>query len=522
MKRLLVTIACLGLISCKTLTSNSTPETESSTIDELHQAPERLPAPEIGQDADLDNQAFDINQVAIQESDEPELEDLWQYIAERQTLAKTNHQRVNKFRKQYLKHSHHLNSRAEKAAPYLHYIINELEKRNMPIELAFTPMVESNFDPLAHSVVQAAGLWQFMPRTAKGFGLKIDEWYDGRRDVVQSTKAALDYYQYLNKMFDGDWLLTVAAYNAGEGNVLKAIKANKRAGKATDYWSLKLPKETMRHVPKWIALSDIYLNSHSHKLQLPELYHVATFTEVEVKAPANLMQLAKIANIDKDIFYRLNPAYNRLFVPQHHGKATILVPISKLDHFQTGLMNIDTDALIAATTYSVKSGDNLSTIAQKHNTSVNTLKSLNHLKSDVLKIGQLLKMPGSIDASEYEKSFFATLNKNQQRRRYQSYRVRSGDSLWKIAKKFKVSTSQLVRWNGLNKNSILKIGQKIKVFPNGYNSFASAAKTYKVGSGDSLYSIAKKFKVSINQLTQWNGINKKSYLQPGQVLKVAP
>lgn len=511
MKRLLL-ISCLSLTACSSLVK------QEDTVVDRRFDPQRtaedgapLPAPE------LDSE----NPLLLADPDEvPFVPNLWEHLATQQTFANISHSRIDTFKKQYLKSPHLLLKRADKAAPYLYYIITELENRNMPVELAFTPMVESNFDPLAHSVVQAAGMWQFMPKTAKGFGITIDEWYDGRRDIVASTHAALDYYQYLNKMFDGDWLLTVAAYNVGPGNVMKAIRANKRQGKATDYWSLKLPKETMRHIPKWLALSDIFLNAPQYQVDLPLIDNQPAFVEVEVDAPANLMELAKIAQIDKDSFYRLNPAYNRLFVPAHHKKATILVPAETADHFNQGLLDIDPKQLMASVSYKVKSGDNLSLIAKRHNTTVKTIKQLNSLKSDFLKIGQQLKMPGIINATEYEKNFFATLSKNQQRRRYQVYKVRSGDSLWTISRKFGVSTRQLANWNGIAQNSTIRIGQKLKVWPRGYANYASNKTSYQVKSGDSLYTIARRFNVKVSDLNKWNGLKNSSLIKPGQTLTI--
>lgn len=397
----------------------------------------------------------------------PKEKDLWNYIAQRQDLTQIQHSRIQAFEKYFLKHSRMLKSKTAKAAPYLYYIIQELEKRNMPLELAFTPMVESNFDPLAHSVMQAAGLWQFMPTTAKGFGLDINEWYDGRRDIIASTEAALTYYQYLNKMFKGDWLLTVAAYNVGQGNILKAIKKNRKNNKPTDYWSLQLPKETMRHVPKWIALSNLLINNKSYGLQVTPIANNPMFAAVNVEAPANLAQLAKITKIDKNKFYRLNPAYNKLYVPAERKSADILVPIESLNEFEFALQNSPTEIFKVSMSYQVQRGDNLSTIARKHNTNINSVKQLNKLKSDNLQIGQVLKMPGSVEIDQEEEAFFSKLKTNKKRRRYQTYKVRAGDSLWKIAKKFKVSTQKLAKWNSLSAKNILRIGQSLKVWPKG-------------------------------------------------------
>lgn len=510
MKRILL-ISLLALSACSTMQqepSDDTKPTETANN-------EPLPAP------DLDQSELSPEVELVTKDLKPAAPvNLWDKLSEKQTLTHIANGRIKSHQKRFLKQPHNLIKRANKAAPYLYYIVSELEKRGMPVELAFTPMVESNFDPLAHSVAQAAGLWQFMPRTAKGFGLTIDQWYDGRRDVVASTQAALDYYEYLNDMFDGDWLLTVAAYNVGQGNLLKAIKRNRRQGKSTDYWSLNLPRETMRHIPKWIALSNIFLNAKDFNVDLPFIENTPAFKEVVIEAPANLMQLAKIANINKTAFYRLNPAYNKLFIPAEHGQATILVPTKNVQLFQKGIMNIAPGKALGLLTYTVKSGDNLSVIASKHNTRVSTLKSLNKLQSNMLSIGQVLKMPGFANASKHELNFMATLDKNKQRRRYQTYRVKSGDNLWLIGKRFGVSSNQVARWNNINKNSTLRIGQTLKVWPKGYTSYASAKTSYKVRSGDSLSTIARKFKVKVSDLTKWNRLNKKSIIRPGQTLTV--
>ncbi len=510
MKRIAI-LSLLVLSACSSLQKNDNDTAETTQPSRS----EPLPTPDIAED----ELSPEVELVTKDLTPAPPV-NLWDELAKKQTLTHITNSRVASHQKHFLRRTDHLVDRANKAAPYLHYIITELEKRDMPVELAFTPMVESNFDPLAHSVVQAAGLWQFMPRTARGFGLTIDQWYDGRRDVVASTHAALDYYEYLNKMFDGDWLLTVAAYNVGQGNVLKAMKRNRRQGKATDYWSLKLPRETMRHVPKWIALSNIFLNSNDFGVDLPFIENTPAFKEVSIEAPANLMELAKIANIDKNVFYRLNPAYNKLFIPEEHGKANILVPTKNVQLFQKGIMDIEPGKALGLLTYTVKSGDNLSAIAKKHNTSVSYLKNLNKLKSDFLKIGQVLRMPGFANASEHELNFMATLDKNRQRRRYQTYKVRSGDNLWSIGKRFGVSSTQVARWNNISKNSTLRVGQRLKVWPKRYSQFASAKTSYKVKSGDSLSAIARKFKVKISDLTKWNRLNKRSIIRPGQTLTI--
>ncbi len=454
---ILLTLAST-LAACKTLNTHP-----PSDVTEIENSPTPLSTKESSIEEDSSVTPITVeNPVA----EKPKaILDLWQYIQSKQHLTSVQHPKIKQFEKYFLKHSRYLNNKTEKAAPYLYYIIQELEKRDMPLELAFTPMVESNFDPLAHSVVQAAGLWQFMPKTAKGFGLKINEWYDGRRDLVASTTAALDYYQYLNKLFNGDWLLTVAAYNYGQGNVLKAIKKNKRANKSVDFWSLKLPKETQRHIPKWLALSNLLINQAEFNLKLTPIKNQARFESVEITAPVNLVQLANSTGLDKDEFYRLNPAFNRLFIPVEHQKADLLIPVESMFEFETKLAMLPASQFNVSFNYKVRAGDSLIKIAKKHNTKVASIKSINHLKSDRIKIGQTLKLPGAVEVSKEESAFFNKLSNYKKRRKYKIYKVRSGDSLWKIAKKFKVSTNKIAKWNGISTKKILRIGQPLKIWP---------------------------------------------------------
>lgn len=461
----------LPLVGCKTLLTKS-PETNGDLTKPNNQmAGKPVPvetAEAVTQQAPASssttkNPATEVIETPV--AQKPIDRSLWSYMVKHQDLTFHQHARIKKFENYFLKHKRLVTQKTKRAAPYLYYIVQELEKRNMPIELAFTPMVESNFDPLAHSVVQAAGLWQFMPATGKRFGLDINQWYDGRRDVVASTEAALNYYQYLNKMFNGDWLLTVAAYNVGEGNVLKAMKKNRKLGKPTNYWALKLPKETMRHVPKWLALSNILINHKNYRLNVAKIENTPTFASVSIKAPANLAQLADYTGLDKKVFYRLNPAFNKLLIPASHKKANLLVPIQQLAEFEYRVQNAPKNNFKVSFSYQVKSGDNLSTIAHKHQTNVKEIKRLNNLNNNLLKIGQVLKLPGGVAMTAQEQQFFSSLNKNKQRRRYKIYKVRSGDSLWSIARKFKISTRKLASWNKLSTKKVLRIGQKLKVWP---------------------------------------------------------
>ncbi len=390
--------------------------------------------------------------------------------------------------------------------PFLHHIIGELEANDMPLELALLPAVESAFDPLAYSHSHASGLWQFIPGTSKRFGLQRDWWYDGRRDPVASTEAAIKYLKYLNKFFDGDWLLALAAYNSGEGNVRRAIKKNKKVGKPTDFWSLKLPRETRAYVPQLLAISRIIANPEKHGITLPDVADKPYFTKVAVSEQIDLSKAAGMAGIKTKELHKLNAGYNR-WVTHPEGPQHIFLPIHTVSKFQKTLASTPRNQWTPIKQYKVKSGDSLSTIAQRYQVPVNHLRKTNGLRSDFLRIGQKLKIPGT----GFDSPLMGAMG---------IYTVKPGDSLWKIAKNKKVSVRNIAKWNNLDVTSPLKLGQKLKVQANGNaTSYASLKKLrYKVRRGDSLYRIASKFDIKINDILAWNKLNPKKYLKPGQRL----
>lgn len=394
---------------------------------------------------------------------------------------------------------------------FLYHIITELEANDMPLELAMLPAVESAFDPLAYSHSHASGLWQFIPSTGSRFGLKRDWWYDGRRDPVASTEAAIQYLKYLHKYFDGDWLLALAAYNSGEGNVRRAIERNKRDGKPTDFWSLGLPRETRAYVPQLLAISRIVANPEKHGIALPELANSPYFTTVKLPEQIDLSRAAKMARIDAKELFQLNAGYSRRVThpesPQH-----ILLPIRKATRFQMALARTPREEWAPIKQYVVKSGDTLSEIAHLHRVPIKYLRSKNSLAGNHLSIGQRLKIPGTgFDGALFNGPLGGTAD---------IYTVRSGDSLWRIAKNKKVSIRDIAKWNSLDVKSPLKLGQKLKVRAGGDGTTTASVRKlrYKVRRGDSLYQIASKFNLKISDILAWNKLNKKNYLQPGQRL----
>lgn len=267
---------------------------------------------------------------------------LWRYIRDEMEMQIPNNARVREQRAKYLKGKSYLYDIAKKAEPYLYWIVSEVKQRQMPMELVLLPIVESAFNPHATSSANAAGIWQIIASTARSYGLKQNKWYDGRRDFVASTKTALDMMQSLNKIFDGDWLLTIAAYNSGEGRVLRAIKQNKLQRKATNFWSLSLPRETSNYVPKMLALSDILKNSRRYGLTLPMPDKSRALTRVNVGYQMPLAQAAKITNLPLATIKNYNSGYLR-GTTAPDGPHYIMVPKAQLNALYSALMAKEDD-----------------------------------------------------------------------------------------------------------------------------------------------------------------------------------
>ncbi|MBW3505182.1 MULTISPECIES: lytic transglycosylase domain-containing protein [unclassified Pseudomonas] len=357
-----------------------------------------------------------------------------------------------------------LENAGERGSLYIHYIVERLEERNMPLELALLPAIESAYNPMAYSHANAVGLWQFIPSTGRYFNLRQTRAYDGRRDITASTLAALNYLNRLHDMFNGDWLLALAAYNAGEGTVSRAIERNEKLGLPTDYWNLPLPQETKDYVPKLLALSQVVLAPEAYGINLNPIANEPYFEMVEIKQSMDLSRVAALAEIDEDEMFQLNPAYKQRATtdgPQH-----LLVPTSKAQLLTASLSNLKPEELVSlrpkkpvfdtiASTkpaqlnrkYRVKSGDNLTLIAKANKVDVKDLQHWNKLSGNNLKAGQILVMQDSRKPSG---------------RKPTQYKVQKGDSLYMVAKRFNVEMQHLKRWNP-NSAKALKPGQMLTV-----------------------------------------------------------
>lgn len=466
-----------------------------------------------------------------------QVDDLWQDIRNKMTFDIPQNKRLLMQRNWYIKHPSYLKRVAKRAEPFLYYIVQQLEANKIPVEMALLPIVESAFDPFAYSHGRASGMWQFVPATGTRFGMKQNWWYDGRRDVVASTKGAIAYLKYLNRFFDGDWLLALAAYNSGEGRVRRAIKKNANNNKPTDFWSLDLPRETRAYVPKLLALADIISRPVDFNIELPPLANQAAIGVVDIGSQLDLAKAADLAELTLAELQQLNPGFNR-WSTDPQGPHYLLLPKNTIEQFSQKLATLDKDQRLAWQRYKIKSGDSLGEIAQQFNTDIAVIKQVNQIQGTQIRTGKYLLIPvASRDLADYLFSKDQRLANKQNRKQKGEktlHIVKAGDTLWDISRAYNVSYHQLAKWNGMAPKDTLKLRQKLVIWQqNKYlidtkkltNKLSDNAIirniTYKVRRGDSFARIADKFNVSIGDIEQWNKLNRKNYLQPGQMIKLS-
>ena len=263
----------------------------------------------------------------------------------------------------YARHPEYLERVFGRASLYMHHIVSEVERRGMPLELALLPVIESAFEPYAYSVARASGLWQFIPGTGNRFGLPQTWWYDGRRDVMESTRAALDYLQFLHDEFNGDWLLAVAGYNCGEACVARAVRENRAVGRATDFWNLRLPAETRAYVPKLLAMKRLVAAPELSGIAFSPIPNEPYFTRVDVGSQIDLKLAAELAGLTHEELFELNPAFHRWATPPQ-GPHALLLPIDAADLFRGNLDQLTPDELMRVTHHIVKPGETLAQLAR--------------------------------------------------------------------------------------------------------------------------------------------------------------
>jgi membrane-bound lytic murein transglycosylase D len=437
----------------------------------------------------------------------------------------------------YADHPDYLERAFGRAELYMYHIITELEARGMPLEIALLPVVESAFEPYAYSRARAAGMWQFIPGTGSRFGLKQNWWYDGRRDVVESTRAAFDYLQFLHDEFNGDWLLAIAAYNCGEMNVTRAIRANIAAHKPIDFWSLKLPKETRAYVPKLLAMRRLVADPEAFGLGFSRIPNQPYFVRVETQGQIDLKVAADIAGISHEQLYELNPAFHR-WATDPSGPHYLLLPTDVAEVFKQNVTQLSPEQRLSATIYTVKKGDSVASVAKKFSTSAEVVREMNDLPTGPLTVGVDLRVPAA-GVTLPPKVMLAAARVDGKRDRALRGRqhvhvVRRGDSLWGIARRTGIDVNTLAMMNGMQPGDTLRAGQRLKLTKSSSTASSRGTKlastttassgarpvTYTVRSGDTLSAIARMFQVTVAQIADWNAIGSHASIKPGQKLTI--
>lgn len=457
-------------------------------------------------------------------------EDLWVRIRNGFTMPNLNDELVLRHQQFYLSRPEGLRRMVERSRPYLHHIVDELEKRGMPTELALLPMVESAYNPMAYSSAHAAGLWQFIPSTGKHFNLQQNWWHDQRRDIVASTSAALDYLQYIYELH-GDWHLALASYNWGEGAVGRAVARNEAKGLPGDYSNLTMPNETRHYVPKLQALKNIFSNPRLvAELNLPKVPNHPYFRTITTTAPIDLKLAAQFSGLSINEFTTLNPAHNR---PVIQAESRLVIPAHQFESFKVG-MESHPEPLSSWQAYALQPGEKLEQVAPRFGITLADLKRVNGLHGKIrVQPGQTLLVPSQgeteLDIAAFASPEAATPAPTANRQSNRFHTVRKGETLQAIARRYDISVNSLKQANNLKGNA-LRAGRRLTITTAAATpapqtqpretTASRQAKTSTVASskskaspkiarhtvkkGDTLFSIAKRYKVELDDLKRWN------------------
>ena len=492
--------------------------------------------------------------------------DLWQRVRRGFVMGELNSPLVLQQEQWYASRPEYIQRFVDRGSKYLHHIVEEVEKRGMPTEVALLPIIESAFNPQAFSSAKASGMWQFIPSTGKHFGLKQDSMADNRRDVVLSTDAALDYLQKLYGMFNS-WELAFAAYNCGEGCVARAIAKNEKLGLPTDYLSLNLPNETRAYVPKLIAVKNIVLSPGSYGIELDAVENRPYFAKVAAPEKIDTNLAARLAEMPEDEFATLNPAFIRPVAAS--GTGYFLVPYEKAETFRANLKLYRSlnGPMVSWQTVNARRGESINAIAKRHGMTGSYLRATNGgLKEKkgklmqaatlmvpmlgrakiisatlnqkvALKVALPMAAPVKTDDVAAPQAAIVVAKVGETSARPNAHRVQRGETLFSISKRYGVAVEEIKVFNAM-KTSHVQVGQHLLL--NGFTDAeaspslapelirASAptstilrkSPSYTVRSGDTLHAIANKFAVQIDDLLRWNKLHAKSVLQPGNKIRV--
>jgi len=404
-----------------------------------------------------------------QESNLANQPDVWHRIRSGYGMRELDSKLIAHFERWYAARPEYVERITERGQRYLHFIVEEVEKRGMPMEIALLPMIESAFYPGAYSTARASGIWQFIPSTGKNFGMQQNWWYDGRRDVISATNGALDYLQKLHNQF-GEWDLALAAYNCGENCIMRAQARNRKLRLPTNYASLKLPKETRQYVPKLLAVKNIITYPESFGLTLTDIPNKPYFATVTTSRHIDLELAAEMAGISVEEFTALNPAHNRPVILTKEDEV-LLLPVDNVPTFLANLERAD-QPLVSWQAYPAKKGENLDELAARFGITVEKLKAINSLSRNIqVSNGQALLVPLNGEEAKTEFSAFNThlAVADQSMLNAVRHKVRKGDTLSSIARHYHVRLASLQSWNRgvriLRPGQFILVAQKAQTAP---------------------------------------------------------
>ena len=454
--------------------------------------------------------------------------DVWERIRRGFAIPDLASPAVDRWLRFYTRDPAYLRRMADRAGQYLYDIVENVEARGMPMELALLPFVESAFQPEALSKAKAAGLWQFMPATGNDYSLNQNLWRDDRQDVLQSTRAALDYFEYLHGMF-GDWQLALAAYNWGEGSVSRAIARAKRAGRAADYAHLRMPRETADYVPKLEAIKRIIENPSKYGIELPDVGNEPFFVTITKPRDIDTKTAAELAGMPLEEFRALNPSYKLPVIVASHNNV-MLLPADRVDYFIDNLASwMDSGQPLSRwSTYKLQQGETLAAVAERAGMSESFLREVNGIPKgrQVLPNSTLLILSDAGDDISADDADARLRLSPQTTWRRVTYRVRPGDTLSTIARRWHITMKSIVTANRLRSDR-LRAGQRlILTVPNVERAPIQQAsrstgshKIHAVSSGETLSSIARRYGVSVSALRTTNRISG-NVIRPGQRLRI--
>lgn len=409
---------------------------------------------------------------------------------------------------------------------YLGHVRQVFREKGLPEELIYLPFVESGYNPRAYSRAGASGMWQFMPATGRKFGLRYDWWIDERRDPYKATQAAAAYLQRLYDEFD-DWYFALAAYNAGEGKIRRAV----RALDARDFFELteknhrlryrsRLRRETRNYVPKFLAILKIIRNLEPLGFETIDETNTIKLATVQVRGGTDLLALCKAIDMPWSLFHRYNRAFRR-YVSHPDMESPVYLPIEKVADAEAFLKSPKSVPYSGYRVYAIRSGDSWYRLSRLYNVPVSVLKRVNNYRSNLIRPGQRVMIPLSSRTAK-------AVNSHAKTRRIASkrgnYVVARGDTLWDISRTYGVSVNTLLRANGMTSAKRLQIGQKLYIpGQDGGADKAAAVKNalvYRVRHGDTVWDIARRFGVSHRDLLRWNKLSSRSIIRPGDTLYV--